>query len=104
MQASPTTKSPTTRKYKILYVGNFEKNSVGEPEVAKSLRELGHEVTEVQEHFGSCEKVLMEARGGKYDFLLYAKFRVGTPVDVHYLMREIRIPCVCWVFDLYYGL
>ena len=100
---------PTTekRKLKILYVGNFSEKSVGEPEIAYALEKLGHEVTKVDEEQGIIPKLrtMLWARE-KYDFLLFAKFRVGTHEEIRDFLRDLRgikIPSVCWLFDLYWG-
>ena len=37
-------KNEKQKKLKILYVGNFSPNSVGEPEIAWALEKLGHKV------------------------------------------------------------
>lgn len=91
------------KKYKILFIGNFHRRSVGEPEIAKSLEQLGHEVTRLQESITTTEAVANELTKG-YDFLLYSKFRVGLPLDVKHLLDSVKIPKICWLFDLYYGL
>ena len=95
------------RKLKILYVGNFSPKSVGEPEIAYALERLGHEVTKVDEEQGIIPKLrtMLWARE-KYDFLLFAKFRVGTHEEIRDFLRDLRgikIPSVCWLFDLYWG-
>lgn len=87
---------------KIVYVGNFERNSVGEPEVAKCLEELGHEVVRINEFDTSLGEIDKQLDGAA--FLLYAKFRVGMLAARRQFFKTCRVPTVCWVFDLYIGL
>ena len=95
------------RKLKILYVGNFSPNSVGEPEIAWALEKLGHQVDRMPETGTTVNDVKAKLlQREKYDFLLFAKFRVGTGDEVRGLFKEMRgmkIPSVCWLFDLYWG-
>lgn len=89
---------------KILYIGNFQTLSVGEPEIAASLEEQGYEVTRVSEADTSVAEVLRIAKENTFEFVLFAKLRVGIPAAVFDLYKEIDVPKVCWVFDLYWGL
>ncbi len=91
------------KAYKILYIGNFEKNSVGEPEIAHCLESLGHKVTRVVERAGVLDYLEKEVKRG-YDFVLMAKCRVGQPIEVKRFMKGCKIPMVTWIFDLYFGL
>ncbi len=92
------------KAYKILYIGNFQENSVGEPEIAKCLEALGHTVTRIKESPTSVPYIQDELRKEEYDFLLFAKCRIGNPNEVERILKTCRIPVICWVFDLYYGL
>ena len=87
---------------KFCYVGNFDRLSVGEPEVAKSLEELGHEVLYFDERITTLEEVRTGLE--KCDILLFAKFRVGTPKERWEFLRDLTKPKICWVFDLYFSL
>lgn len=91
------------KKLRILYIGNFSPNSVGEPEIAWSLEELGHEVKRVEEGTANCFEVFQELKRG-YDLLLFAKSRVGGYDQVQKLFNQTKTPKVCWVFDIYWGL
>jgi len=93
-------------KYKILYIGNFADISVGEPEIAKSLEEQGHEVDRVEERspITTIAKLNQLIRDNGYDFILFAKFRVDNPIDRRLFIKHCPIPTVMWGFDLYYGL
>lgn len=84
------------------YVGNFDRLSVGEPEIASCLEAQGHEVVRLQEATVTLEEV--EEACQKADVLLVAKFRVGTPAGREALMNRLSIPVVTWVFDKYWGL
>lgn len=101
------------KNYKVCYVGNFLPNSVGEPEISWALQELGHTVHELQEPNWSEMKdnyldwLTEHIKKGGYDFLLFAKFRVGSNRDVRDFLTKsnklLTIPSVCWLFDLYWG-
>ena len=87
---------------KICYVGQFHRTSVGEPEIAYALEKLGHEVVKVSE--GSSLTVVKE-KVRDCDILLFAKFRTkNTENERLQFLEELKIPSVCGVFDLYWGL
>lgn len=96
-------KKKTERVYNILYVGNFSKNSVGEPEIARAFTKVGHNVKILEEFSTGFEKIKTEVNRGIYDFLLFAKFRVAPTPEIIKFFREMKIPKVCWLFDLYWG-
>lgn len=87
---------------KICYFGNFSANSVGEPEIADALEELGCEVVRAHcEHMGLKE--LRRSADG-CDLVLYAKLRTAlTPSDLGHFLDSLDVPKVCWMFDLYWG-
>lgn len=87
---------------RICYVGNFDRLSVSEPEIAACLEAFGHEVERLQEAHVSPQEVLEACQGA--DMLLVAKFRVGTPKEREDIMEQTKIPMVTWVFDLFVGL
>ena len=89
---------------KIVYVGNFQTVSVGEPEIASTLEELGHTVYRIDEFhtdLGEIKRVIDENR---CSLLLFAKFRVGSLKERSDFLNGLKIPKVCWLFDLYWGL
>ena len=88
-------------KYKIAFVGNFDRVSVGEPEEALALEELGHTVIRLQE--GCRLEAVQDACKG-VDFLLVNKFRCDTSRAVEAFMQSCPVPVICWVHDLYFGL
>lgn len=90
------------KKLKIVYIGNFSENSIGEPEIAKSLEECGYEVIRVSEQSSTIEEVKEKIKN--CDLLLFAKFRVGNPRERWDFLKDLDIPKVCWIFDLYFGL
>jgi len=97
-------KEEEKRKYKILYVGNFNPNSVGEPEIAWALEQIGHEVDKLEESRTNLNTIRTSLSRKDYDFLFFAKFRVGHNQEViDFLRKELKIPSVCWLFDLYWG-
>ena len=87
--------------YKIAFVGNFDRLSVGEPEEALALEELGHKVIRLQE---GCRLQDVEEACKDADFLLVNKFRCSTSREVEAFMQRCRIPVVVHIFDLYVGL
>ena len=89
-----------------MYVGNFSKNSVGEPEIANALEKLGHEVVRISENEAALESLRKKTISKKYNFVLFAKLRIGSDESVRALLKELRyhkVPTVCWLFDLYWG-
>ncbi len=91
-----------TRSYKIGFVGNFDRTvSVGEPEIALALTELGHEVYTLNE---GCSLDEVDDVCKDIDFLLVSKFRCGTPNDREVFMKRCNVPIITWLFDLYCGL
>lgn len=92
------------KSLKILYVGNFQPNSVGEPEIAYALEQLGHAVIKLEESETNLQKIRETIGREKPDLLFFAKFRVGEKAEVReFLLKELKIPSVCWLFDLYWG-
>lgn len=92
---------------KICYVGQFNTTSVGEPEVAKCLEQLGHEVIRLNGKETSIYTLRDVVIGQHCNMLLYAKFRINSTVrERAELLEELKrrkVPTVCWVFDLYFG-
>lgn len=88
---------------KFAYVGNFDRLSVGEPEIARALESLGHLVIKVDTRNATIKQ--LQAAASQADVLLYAKFGVPIPQDeVAQFLTSLEIPKVCWVFDLFWGL
>lgn len=88
---------------KILFIGNFDRLSVGEPEVAEALEQHGVSVIRLDERglttLRASEVVLAE----KPDLLLYSKCRIGLYKDVEDFFATLKIPRVAWLFDLFIG-
>lgn len=90
---------------KILFVGNFDRRSPGELEIAWSLEELGHYVVGLDEADSDLEMIKKALEKENFDFLLFSKFRVkGTDQEKEDFLRFLKIPSICWVFDLFAGL
>ncbi len=87
---------------KLVYCGNFDRLSVGEPEIAQALEKEGVAVTRLDERTATIQEV--EAACDGADALLVAKFRVGTPREREELMARLKCPTITFVFDLYVGL
>ena len=103
-------KNRRSPRLKVLYIGNFSINSVGEPEIAWALEQLGHTVKQLPETGTTIADVKNELNRSRYDLLLFAKFRVGTSQEVREFLQQLRVglyvrktPSVCWLFDLYWG-
>ena len=94
----------TNKKLRILYVGNFATLSVGEPEIANCLEELGHTVVRIQERETNPDQLNMLIRNEKFDFLLFAKLRIAEYGPRGDFLKNLSIPSVCWLFDLFFGL
>lgn len=88
----------------IIYVGNFYELSVGEPEIAAAFEELGHKVIQLPEST-KCAKIAEVIKEEGAALLLFAKFRTADDPKVREeFLRDLKIPSVCWLFDLYWGL
>ena len=85
---------------KILYVGSFDEQWSSEMYIAKSFQALGHSVMRLEEETISDDQIIEESKKG-YDFLLYAKLRIKG--DQAYVLKNVKIPKVCWFFDVYPG-
>ncbi|MEK9207454.1 MAG: hypothetical protein AAB922_03165 [Patescibacteria group bacterium] len=83
---------------RIAYIGNFNVLSVGEPEIAKCLEELGHTVVRYPE---GCELKTVDTN---VDFVLFAKMRCGNLKEREDFLQSLQVPSVCWLFDLYAGM
>ena len=89
-------------KLKIVFVGNFSTDSVGEPETAWALEKEGHIVVRVSEEYGKIQEV--EAECVDADFLLFSKCRIGTWREVSEMFQRVKCPKVAWCYDLYAGI
>ncbi len=88
---------------KILYIGNFSVKTPGENEIADALEELGHAVLRVEESTATCEDIKRQSEGS--DLVLFAKLRVkDLMANGEALLKDLKIPSVCWIFDLYVSL
>ena len=83
---------------KILFCGNFKRESVGEPEIAYALEKEGHAVVRIPE---DVTRGYIQEKIAGCDVFLYSKFRVKGAEEI---LREIKIPKICVLFDLYFGL
>lgn len=89
-------------QFNVCYVGNFDRNSVGEPEIAISLEELGYTVFRLQEFKTSLEEIKKTIIDNNCHLFLFAKLRVPK-LSVDFL-RSLPCPSVCWQFDLMFGI
>lgn len=88
-------------KLKFLYYGSFGTFNT-ETWIAYGLRELGHEVVEIDKTTHGCVAVEQALRQEKPHVLLFAK--VPTEFDKTItLAKGMGIKTVCWLFDLYHG-
>ena len=89
----------------IVYVGNFETNSIGEPEIAKCLENKGFIIHRLQEKETNIDEIIAVIEQFNCKFLLYAKFRIkNTPNEIRDFLQKLKIPAMCWIFDLYFGM
>lgn len=98
---SPNIKKTSTLN--VLYVANFHPSSVGEPEIAKALKRLGHSVDCLEDSQYHADDLNRIIKDGNYDFLLFAKLKIGNAREVKEFIEQCSIPTVCWLFDLYWG-
>jgi hypothetical protein len=89
------------RSIRILYVGGFGKNSVGEPEIANALECLGHSVTRKESSFTTPAEI--ESLTSDFDLLLFSKVKTPVNLEAQRMIARLTIPTVSWVFDLYWG-
>jgi chaperonin GroES len=75
---------------RIIFVGNFSRESVGEPEIAAGLEAEGHEVIRVTETEGKIAEVEDLCRTA--DILLFSKCRIGSWREVREMFSRISIP------------
>lgn len=87
---------------KVVYVGNFSTESVGEPETALALEKEGHTVVRVSEEYGKIPEVVALCAGA--DVLLFSKCRIGNWREVEEMFQRIKCPKVAQLFDLYWGI
>jgi hypothetical protein len=95
------------QKHRIVYVGNFHEHSVGEPEIANCLEELGHKVFRLEERspLTDINKIKSVIQREQCNMLLFAKLRINnTPKEIQEFLQNLEIPKVCWVFDLYWNM
>lgn len=79
--------------------------SVGEPEIAATIEELGHSVVRLPERQSTIADVERAIDVDGCDMVLYSKFRLkDTPRARQAFIERCGVPCVAWCFDLYYGL
>lgn len=86
---------------KILFVGNFSRDWNDEVGIAEAFESLGHSVKRMEEKETNDLKLIEEADTGGHDLLFYNKFRISG--DRTNALGKIKIPKVCWFFDLYIG-
>lgn len=91
---------------KIVYVGNFTQQHCTEVHLAATLRDLGHEVIEVQENGGDDFWLFTELKAAlPFDLFLFTR-TWGQTVTLRHLalLKEAGIPSASYHLDLYVGL
>ena len=88
---------------KILYVGNFSVPHSTETHLAKTLENLGHQVTRVQEDPRYTRTLVDQTKG--HDMFLFTR-TWGNLVNLGHLeqLKQLGIPTVSYHLDLYVGL
>jgi len=90
---------------KILFVGNFDPIHSTETHLAKTLRLMGHEVTEAQEvgpHATTAEQVIVELY--KHALLIWIRTPPGLKGDCIAMLetaKKLGIPTVAYHLDLF---
>ncbi len=88
---------------KIIYVGNFTQTHCTEVHISATLRDMGHEVTQVQESPESKGSLIQLAKG--HDLFLFTR-TWNNLVTLDHLreLKNLGIPTVSYHLDLYVGL
>ncbi len=86
---------------KFLYLGNFARESVGEPEIAAAIKGFGHTVDIVESKNTPFERI--ELMASQYDVFMFSKISVPVNLGAKRFIKETKVPTVCWLFDLYWG-
>jgi hypothetical protein len=92
---------------KIVYIGDFNVFYSSERYVADALKQLGHEVVELQENsrFSYEKELVAEIKNHKPDFVLFCKARtLCNPFHLIERLKEEGLLTVAWLFDLYWEL
>jgi 2-polyprenyl-3-methyl-5-hydroxy-6-metoxy-1,4-benzoquinol methylase len=103
----------STRKLRIMLLGDFGSSWRHETLTADVLIEQGHEVGRFHEYdMPSVRHVVEEANSGRYDCLLFYKGRIAarTPEEVFAptgeaiaaVIEQARVPCYTWYVDRAY--
>lgn len=88
---------------KIIYVGNFTQPHCTEVHIARTLENMGHQVTRVQEDPKNKRTLISTARG--HDMFLFTR-TWSNLVTLDHLrqLKDMGIPTVSYHLDLYVGL
>lgn len=88
---------------KIIYVGNFKQQHCTEVHIAKTLENMGHTVTRVQEDPSEALALLTKAQG--HDLFLFTRtWNNLVTLDHLKQLKEMGIPTASYHLDLYVGL
>ena len=101
-----------TTKRRILYLGAFKEFWATENYILAALRNLGHEVTELEETATSAATIIEACKSGSFDLLLFAKGRcretggdfdgnaAGKLSSLITTVRRDGVQVCSWQFDL----
>lgn len=88
---------------KIAYIGNFTLPFCTEVHIAKTLENMGHEVTLIQENLINPNRLIERIQG--HQMLLFTRTWGGYVKLQHLVeLKELGIPTVSYHLDLYVGL
>lgn len=88
---------------RIAYVGNFTQSHCTEVHIAKTLRDMGHTVIELQENGVHPSRLIKQVEGS--DLFLFTRTWGGLVNSDHLRqLRKLGIPSASYHLDLYYGI
>lgn len=90
---------------RIAYVGNYQASHCTEVHLARTLEDLGHVVTRLQENGYTSQELGNILAQGNYELFLFTR-TWGETVTLEHLaqLRERNIPSASYHLDLYVGL
>ena len=89
----------------IYFLGNFLPSHSTENHLARTLRNMGHEVVELQENFIQPDHLAQRLNTEEFDLFLFTRTWGETlKLDHLDILKRRKIPSVSYHLDLYHGL
>ena len=89
----------------IYYLGNFLPSHSTEQHIARTLRNMGHQVIELQENFVQPDHLAQRLNTEEFTLFLFTRTWGETlKLDHLDILRKRKIPSVSYHLDLYVGL